>query len=325
MLGPITHHEPRSFEKNDEAVILVVDDSPLERALAAGLLRKEPTYRVLHAESGREALAGIAHQLPDVVLTDLVMPGMDGLELIAQIRERHPHLPVVLMTAYGNESVAVDALQQGAASYVPKAKQAERLMETIARVLRRARSAQRRRDLMQSATGLICTFELDSDLELVPPLVDLAQEVLLGTGLTDAHEAMRVGVALEESLLNAMLHGSLGITTAELDEARGGRLGIDPIRLVALRRQAAQQDSRIIVHVQIDRESARFVIRDPGPGFDARTIMQTEMASRFECGAGRGLMLVEAFMDGVYFNQAGNEVTLVKKPLRDRGHAKVSG
>lgn len=101
--------------------ILVVDDSPVERVLVEGLLCKNPDYTVELAADGREALAAIAANPPDLVVTDLVMPEMDGLELVRTMRSRCPRIPAILMTAYGDESTAVEALEAGAASYVSNA------------------------------------------------------------------------------------------------------------------------------------------------------------------------------------------------------------
>ena len=90
----------------------------MERLLVEGLLRKNPDYRVELAENGKEALTKIAASPPDLVVTDLIMPEMDGLELVRTVRRRHPDIPVILMTAYGDETTVVDALEAGAASYV---------------------------------------------------------------------------------------------------------------------------------------------------------------------------------------------------------------
>ena len=76
--------------------------------------------KVLYAENGREALTRLQEQAPDLVLTDLHMPEMDGLELVVEVRKSCPLVPIILMTAFGSEEIAIQALQKGAASYVPK-------------------------------------------------------------------------------------------------------------------------------------------------------------------------------------------------------------
>src|SRR5437016_2633270 len=108
-----------------KATILVVDDSEVDRRLIAGLLSNAGEYHVELAGNGEEALQRVSMAQHDLVITDLVMPQMDGLGLLRAIRRKHSAIPVILLTACGNESTAVEALESGAASYVPKARQAE--------------------------------------------------------------------------------------------------------------------------------------------------------------------------------------------------------
>ena len=96
--------------------VLVVDDAAVDRKLAGGLLERSPNLQVSYAENGNDALSQIKHQAPDLVLTDLQMPDIDGLQLVTSIGQDHPNIPVVLMTAHGSEVVAAQALANGAAS-----------------------------------------------------------------------------------------------------------------------------------------------------------------------------------------------------------------
>src|SRR4051794_34452408 len=100
--------------------VLVVDDAAVDRKLVAGLLAKGQDMQVVLASSAEEALQRLAAIRPQVIVTDLVMPGMSGLELVAQISSQYPEIPVILMTGKGSEEIAVKALENGAASYVPK-------------------------------------------------------------------------------------------------------------------------------------------------------------------------------------------------------------
>ena len=101
-------------------IVLVVDDSAVDRRLAGGLLEKESGLTVIYASDGTEALVKLDTENPDLVVTDLQMPKMNGLELVGAIRHQYPLVPVILMTAHGSEEIAIAALEQGAASYVPK-------------------------------------------------------------------------------------------------------------------------------------------------------------------------------------------------------------
>ncbi len=95
--------------------ILVVEDTSIDRTLIGGLLAKEPNWEIEFANDGQEALDRIApgspdHFMPDVIVTDLQMPRIDGLELVRQVRSLYPHVPVVLITSLGSEGLAVKAL-----------------------------------------------------------------------------------------------------------------------------------------------------------------------------------------------------------------------
>ncbi len=116
------------------AKILIVDDAAVDRRLAGGFVLKAG-WSDIYAENGRAALELIAKEKPDVVLTDLQMPQMDGLELVKELRRHYPGLPVILMTAFGSEEIAVNALRAGAASYVPKHNLKQDLAEALRLVL----------------------------------------------------------------------------------------------------------------------------------------------------------------------------------------------
>ncbi len=115
--------------------VLLVDDSPVERRLVGGLMEKELDWLVEYAGSGTEALTSMQLSLPDLLITDLIMPEMDGLQLVTEVRERYPQVPVILITAHGSENLAVEALERGAASYVPKSQLNVKLMDTARQVL----------------------------------------------------------------------------------------------------------------------------------------------------------------------------------------------
>jgi len=102
-----------------KGAILVVDDERSIRVGLKGLLAKEG-YEVSTAESGDEALRLLTGQPSDLVLTDLRMPGVDGLSLLKQIKGRYPDTLVVMMTAYGSEKIAVEAMKAGAHDYIVK-------------------------------------------------------------------------------------------------------------------------------------------------------------------------------------------------------------
>src|SRR5438552_17175626 len=118
--------------------ILIVDDEANARTALADLLRDEG-YSVETAADGFKALPKLEELAPDLLLTDLKMPGMDGIELMRKARERDPEIVAVVMTAYGAVDTAVAAMRQGAADYLTKPINVDELVIVIDRALERRR------------------------------------------------------------------------------------------------------------------------------------------------------------------------------------------
>jgi len=116
--------------------ILVVDDEPSMRTALSILLRRKG-YHVSQAGSGREALEIVRHGHCDMVLTDLKMEGVDGMELLRQVKAISPHTEVLIFTAYGTVASAVEAMKLGAYDYIGKPFDEEELLLKVARALER--------------------------------------------------------------------------------------------------------------------------------------------------------------------------------------------
>jgi two-component system response regulator HydG len=114
--------------------ILVVDDEPAARTALVELLRDEG-FTVRAAADGYKALGQLDDWTPDLVITDVKMPGMDGIELMQKVRERDGGIGVVVMTAYGSVENAVEAMQQGADDYLTKPVHFPELLVVVRRVL----------------------------------------------------------------------------------------------------------------------------------------------------------------------------------------------
>jgi CheY-like chemotaxis protein len=294
--------------------ILVVDDSAVDRRLVGRFLQEKVECTIEYAANGVEALARTKDLAPDLIVTDLTMPVMDGLELVTKIRAHYPDLPVILMTAYGSETLALEALEQGAASYVPKSQLADKLPGTVEEVLSLARAGRSHEQLMRCLTRTEFTFSLENDAALIDPLVDLIQQMVVGMRLCDCTGQLRIGVALKEALLNALFHGNLEISLEQMHEVQDKLIQEKDLSLVEQRRsQPPYRDRRIFVEVKISPEKARFVIRDEGPGFDVSAAPQPGDPAVLEREEGRGLMLIRTFMDEVTHNELGNEITMVKR------------
>ena len=289
-------------------IILVVDDSAIDRRVAGRVLEKSG-WLVAYAADGALALEQIAAAAPSVVVTDMQMPNLDGLALVERIRERFPRVPVILMTGYGSESLAIAALKAGAAGYVPKRTLAAELPAVVEQVLAASRTDERRNRVQSCQTRRTARFVIDNDPALVQPLIAVLQEDVLSMGLCDATSVIRIGVALEEALLNAIYHGNLGVSSKLKEEDDKAFYGLAHER----RGEAPYSERRVRVAVRVTHDEASFVIADEGPGFDVASLPDPTDPEFLDRPSGRGLLLMRAFMDEVRYNPAGNRVALVKR------------
>jgi len=117
---------------DDPIRVLIVDDHPMVRSgLSAFLLAYDDLELAGEAGGGAEALTACAQLYPDVVLMDLVMPGMDGAEATRAIREQHPDIQVIALTSFKEDDLVQRVLQAGAISYLLKNTSAEELADAI--------------------------------------------------------------------------------------------------------------------------------------------------------------------------------------------------
>lgn len=289
--------------------ILIADDEPIDRELARRCLRPIENLRTRFVQDGREALDSISAELPDLVLTDLRMPSMDGLELVETLKQDHPLLPVVLMTSKGSERIAVRALKAGASSYVPKSVLKLELADTVRQVLEIAETTRRQREILRYLSKCETTFELANDPKLLGPFVGYLLENLNRLGFGNESMRTQMGIALLEALSNALIHGNL-----QLDSGlrRTDREEFD--RLVEERcQQDPYRKRRIHCLVKESMERIEYVIRDEGAGFDPNSLPDPTTPENLLNVCGRGIMLIKTFMDEVVFNQRGNEIAMTKR------------
>jgi CheY-like chemotaxis protein/anti-sigma regulatory factor (Ser/Thr protein kinase) len=294
--------------------ILLVDDSPIDRTLAARLLTGQGGYDVVEAESGEEALALLQDNSPRLLITDIQMPGMNGLDLLRKVSQLQPDLPVMLVTARGSEEIAVQAIQAGAASYVPKARLADELVPTVQRILARRREDSLEITLQEFQTVSVSEFQFPNDVEVLVNAAAHMARKLERAWQYPVQEVLRIRMTLEEAFLNALYHGNLRLDR-KLRE-------VDLNRYHDMAQSRATQypysSRRIHVRHRMQRNESTWEIHDEGPGFYFARYLEADEASALNRAYGRGIVLMRTVMDEVEFSDGGRAVKLTVRNDPDR-------
>ncbi len=213
--------------------ILVVDDEETMRRSLADILRLEG-YHVQAVSSGPAALEALKRETYDLMLLDLKMPGMDGLEVLRTTTRISPDTMVILLTAHGSLESAIEALRQDAFDYLLKPSSPQQILNSVAGALSQRSEAQRKRDLIDQLDSSLQELRKDverRDLrpEKEPTVISLGQKVWADLGrreiwMESGLENPRIGLTPAEGKLFKVLWESHGqvLTHRELVKAVQG-------------------------------------------------------------------------------------------------------
>jgi len=270
--------------------LLIVDDDPaiheLVRAMLAGT-----EWEGDSASNAEEALARLETHSYDLLLADILMPGMDGLALLGQLRIRHPDMPVVTMTVRNTPEHVLGSLRREAAAYISKPFSRDTLLLALRGALSTTVGDDDVKILSDKPEWI--SLEVRCRLSAADRLVQFVRE--LPSDL-DPDQREHIATAFRELLINAIEHGG----------------HLDPEKRVSL---SYIRTARSIV----------YYIRDPGEGFSmdalAHAAVSTpddpvrHVALRNQMGirpGGFGMLLTKNFADELMYSRKGNEVIFIK-------------
>jgi DNA-binding NtrC family response regulator len=313
--------------------ILVVDDEANARNALAEILRDEG-YRVETAADGFKALGKAAEEIPDLVLTDLKMPGMGGVELLEKVRGQHDDTVVVVMTAFGAVETALEAMKKGAADYLTKPLNMTELLLVLDREMERqrlrretgslrARLAERYRfeNIIGDAPAMQAVFKTVAQVANSRASILISGESGTGKELVAAAIHQRSPrakgpfvklhcAALAETLLESELFGhergsftgAAGRREGRFHQANGGTLFLDEIGEISPSVQVKLL--RFLQEHEFERVGGNETVR-----VDVRVIAATNRDLKAEVARGR-------FREDLYYRL--NVINLEMPALRDR-------
>jgi len=310
--------------------LLVVDDEPQILQVISGILQDEG-FEVVTAADGETALKLVAEDVPDLVLLDIAMPGLDGLEVLQELKRRYAALPVVMISAYGSVENAVKATRLGAYDFIEKPPHAEKIILTVRNGLELARlSAENLRLRQQTGPpreiigNSDAIHRLRDQLRIVAPTnasvlitgengtgKELVARALHALSKRAHHAFVEVNcAAIPEDLIESELFGhekgaftgATGRRPGKFDQAHEGTLFLDEIGDMSLRTQA--KILRILEEQRFERVGGARPIQ-----VDVRIVAATNKNLEEEISKG-------AFREDLYHRI--NVIPLTVPPLRER-------
>ena len=255
--------------------ILVVEDDPnLREAIVDSLMLKG--HQVHEVCNGVEAVKVIAQSSLDIVLSDINMPEMDGLQLLAQVKKHQPWLPMILMTAYGDVGQAVKAMQLGANDYLMKPFEVQELLSVINKYQPTSAVVEEDAPIAESAASKHL-FKVAEKVAATDSTVLISGESGTGKEVLARYihqHSQRIGqpfiaincAAIPENMLEAMLFGyekgaftgAYAATPGKFEQANGGTLLLDEITEMDISLQAKLL--RVLQEQQVERLGGKKVI-----------------------------------------------------------------
>lgn len=287
--------------------ILVVDDDQEILNLLEELLTAFD-FEILRAGDGLEAVKTLKEHRIDMILTDMYMPKINGIELITRIRKYDDEVPIILLTGHSTVDLTISALRAGATNFIVKPFDVKELMGIINKVFRAI--SEKEMDLamntyMQRFSKI---WELPSDEMVLAKMSTIFQNDLQNLGIPQSLIGNYV-LLLQEMTFNALYHGNLELTSEIREDGIDGQLQYQ--EEVHKRLNDPHYNARrILVEYWATPEEFALRVQDDGPGFDWQQWLSRVNSLDSLDGSGRGLLLVKSFARKLEFNESGNDLTI---------------
>jgi CheY-like chemotaxis protein len=293
--------------------ILVVDDEQIIRNVLKRKLEQTTSFVVHTAADGVPALEIFKQEKIDLVISDLLMTEMNGIELLRSLKKINPRVPVIIVTGYGTLDDAIEAIHLGAEDFIKKPFDINEVIETIEKTFRKMAEEADQREIIKFITDEDIQLSVPNNFEYLNTVINYIFSHLRArwhVGDEDLHD---VKVCLYEALTNAFEHGNLEIP------------GEEKVRLLEISQQSWRdflvermtepryREKKIHVVLKINDQLLEVRIRDEGLGFNpAQRTAEVDPEQLFR-SSGRGLLLIQSLMDYMEFNGDGTEITLGKR------------
>jgi len=287
--------------------ILIIDDEDAIRDLLK-LALLDNGYHVYEASCGKEGLEIFKENDPDIVLTDVKMPNMSGIEVVKEIKTIKSNADIVIMTGYGTEDTVIDALRAGASNYVKKPISFDELFTILNNIIYNRENEKRYEIVKDVVIYEQKKLVIDNDISKVWGIVNQILFNIMPIINSKKIDGMKLG--LYELIINAIEHGNLCISYEEKTLAlRNGSY----LKLITEKsKEANKKAKRVYINCDFNREKFTVEIIDQGKGFNYKELIDINDPGSIMSAHGRGIFLASLYFDKLKYKEPGNRVKLVK-------------
>ena len=265
-------------------------------------------HSVFCARDGEEALKILQNEEIDGIFCALTMPKLGGLELLKEVQSANSRRPIVILCPPNDSENALNALQLGACDYLLKAINPLELQRTLDRVVSLQEGFHFSAYAMDHLLQETRTLEIGNDFTGLNRIIAFMTQDLPSYGILNQEQLFRMNMLLKEAIENAIFHGNLELRS----EMRRENPELFYKTAVQKRDIDPYKDRKLILQYDISRNSAKYVVRDEGKGFVHADLLDPADPDNLLRIEGRGLIMIMNFMDEVFWNDRGNEVTMVR-------------
>lgn len=296
---------------HDEAsTILVVDDEEVIRFTLQKKLSRMG-YNVISLEKAEDVLYLLkSGDTPiDLIITDIKLRKMDGIDLLSRIRSMDEPIPVLLITGHGNVEDAIRALRYGASDFIRKPFDINDVASSVRSILRHKQEKKLAASFGQYIEYDRTVYRVPVDASLINPMSYKLTKDLTPAGLCNATTAENLSLSLREALSNAMFHGNLEISSDV--RAEGGVRAFNE-EIDRRKDDPLYRGRMVAITYELNTRYVEYILEDEGPGFNYRLLPDPRDPENFFKDSGRGLLIIRIHMDEVEWNEKGNLIRMRK-------------
>ncbi len=267
------------FEKIIGSILIIDDDESILRLLSKFL--KSEGHRVVTEINGSDAIEIFKKESFDLVITDMYMPDLDGLDIIMNLKDINQNTPIIVLTAAGSISNVVQSLKLGAFNYMIKPVNINEVRDIIQKAFLAGAVSRQQKNFYTFLQSAVSVFKIKSAVEHLEEISYYLNNMLIFYGFSSNWQ---IQLALTEAFTNAVCHGN----------------GSSP-------------DKFVICEIIFTKEDVKITIEDEGEGFQVPDLKNYKLNDDIYAGSGRGIFLINSYMDHIEFNEKGNKIIMSKK------------